>query len=276
MYIIDYLQSDAIYLNGDGKKKNDVIHSLIKKAAARNIIPVEQSDAIFTAVMEREQQSSTGIGNGIAIPHCRTDLVSHGTIIAGTFPAGIKYNSLDKKPVTILFLFIFPGSENKEYLQVLAKTARLLSDETIRNKLILSQSNDDFRAIIAKNDIIPIQQGSKGKYFFILALSDQKKMQTVISNLVEIGAQTSLIVDSETLEKKLSYDIPIFAGLSYFKGKSPYSKTFMGILDNSNQIDYLNDLLKREGIDLSIPGAGFLLSIKAEKIIGGIPEEVEI
>lgn len=276
MYIIDYLKPEAISLKIEGKKKKEVIFYLLKRAGEEGVIPSGNVDEIFNAVMNREQQGSTGIGNGIATPHCRTDLVSHGTIIAATFPSGIKYNSIDNKPVNILFLFVFPSSENKEYLQVLAKSARLLGDETIRNKLILSNTNEEFREIIAKNDIIPIQQGNKGKYLFILALSDQKKMHNVISNLVEIGAHTSLILDSETLEKKLAYDIPIFAGLSYFKGKSPYSKTFIGILNNSNQIDYLNELLVKEDIDLSAPGAGFLLSIKAEKIIGGIPEEIEV
>ncbi len=276
MYITDYLQPGAISLQVKEKKKNDVIYNLIQQAAEKNIILPDRGDALYEAVLEREQQSSTGIGNGIAIPHCRTDLVSHGVIIAGTIPEGIKYHSVDGKPVSIIFIFLFPSSENKEYLQVLAKTARLLGDDTIRNKLVFSRTVEEFRQVIAQNDIIPIQKGGNGKYFFILALSDQKKMKTVLSNLVEIGAQTSLIVDSETLEKKLAYDIPIFAGLSYFKDKTPYSKTFMGILDNSDQIDYLHELLLKEGIDLSMPGAGFLLSIKADKIIGGIPERIEI
>ena len=276
MYIIDYLKAEGVLLKVTEKRKKEIIKRLITNAAEQGILKTESIDEIFNAVMVREQQGSTGIGNGIAIPHCKTDLVDDGIILAATFPNGVKYNSLDNKPVNILFLFIFPGSENKEYLQVLAKAARLLGDEVIRNKLVLSSSNEEFREVIAKNDIIPIQKGHKGKYFFVLALSDQKKMQNVISSLVEIGAQTSVILDSETLEKKLAYDIPIFAGLSYFKGKSPYSKTFMGIMDNSEQIEYLNDLLVKEDIDLNKPGAGFLLSIKADKIIGGIPEELDV
>ncbi len=276
MYIIDYLKPDGIILKMKGKKKKEVLRDLLAAAGEKNIIPADKVEDILAAVLLREQQGSTGIGSGIAIPHCKTEYVDHGVILAATFPEGIKYNSLDNKPVNIMFLFIFPGSENKEYLQVLAKAARLLSDETIRNKLILADTVEGFRGEIAKNDIIPIQKGTGGKYLFILALSDQKKMQDVISNLVEIGAQTSLIIDSETLEKKLAYDIPVFAGLSYFKGKNPYSKTFIGIMDNSDQIDYLNDLLVREGIDLSRPGAGFLLSIKADRIIGGIPEEIDV
>jgi len=276
MYIIDYLKPEGISIKAEGKNNKEIISNLLKQAAENNIIPNENIDEIYSAVLTREQQSSTGIGNGIAIPHCKIDIVSHGIILAATMPAGIKYNSVDNKPVNILFLFLFPGNENKEYLQVLAKAARLFSDEIIRNKLILSNTSEEFREVIAKNDIIPIQQGSNGKYLFILALSDHKKMQTVISNLIEIGAPTSLILDSETLEKKLAYDIPMFAGLSHFKGKSPYSKTFIGIMDNSNQIDYLNKLLLKEEIDLTAPGAGFLLTIKADKIIGGIPEEIDI
>ena len=85
-----------------------------------------------------------------------------------------------------------------------------------------------------------------------------------------------MLFRSETLERKLAYDIPIFAGLSLFKGESYYSKTFIGLLDSSDQIDYLNELLLKEEIDLSSPGAGFLLSIKADKIIGGIPGEIDV
>ena len=278
MYVIDYLKPSAIFLNMEAgkKKKKEILYHIVQQSAANKILPADKAESIFNAVMEREDQTTTGIGNGIAIPHCKTDDVSHGTIIAATFPSGLKYGSVDNKPVKILFLFIFPGNENTEYLQVLAKAARLLADETVRNKLILASTPDEFREIIAKNDIIPITKSTKGKYVFILALSDEKKLQEVISNLVEIGAQTSLIIDSETLEKKLTYDIPIFAGLTYYKGKSPYSKTFIGILNSIDQVDYLNQLLIKEGIDLSKPGAGFMLAVEAKKIVGGIPGEMDV
>ena len=164
MYIIDYLKPEAISLKAKGKKKKDIIFNLLKNAGDAGVIPLDKVEDIYFAVMEREQQGTTGIGNGIAIPHCKTDLVKSGVIIAATFPSGIKYFSIDNKPVNILFLFIFPGSENKEYLQVLAKSARIFGDETIRNKLILSSTNEEFREIIAKNDIIPIQKGNNGKY----------------------------------------------------------------------------------------------------------------
>jgi len=278
MYIIDYLKPSAIFLNMSTgrKKKREILYDILKRSAEGGIFPAERLDGIFHAVIAREDQTTTGIGNGIAIPHCKTENIEHGTIIAATFPSGIRYGAVDNKPVKILFLFIFPGSENQEYLQVLAKVARLLGDETVRNKLILSSTPDEFREIIAKNDIIPITKSKEGKYVFILALSDEKRLQEVISNLVEIGAQTSLIIDSETLEKKLTYDIPIFAGLTYYKGKSPYSKTFIGILNSIDQLNYLNQLLIKEDIDLSKPGAGFILTLEAKEIIGGIPGEMEI
>ena len=278
MYIIDYLKPSAIFLNMSTgrKKKREILYDILKRSAEGGIFPAERLDGIFHAVIAREDQTTTGIGNGIAIPHCKTENIEHGTIIAATFPSGIKYGAVDNKPVKILFLFIFPGSENREYLQVLAKVARLLGDETVKNKLILSSAPDEFREIIAKNDIIPITKSKEGKYVFILALSDEKRLQEVISNLVEIGAQTSLIIDSETLEKKLTYDIPIFAGLTYYRGKSPYSKTFIGILNSIDQVNYLNQLLIKEDIDLSKPGAGFILTLEAKKIIGGIPGEMEI
>jgi len=110
MYIIDYLKSEGIHIKSEGKNKKTIISNLLVQAAKGKIIPEDKVEALFSAVMEREQQSTTGIGNGIAIPHCKTNLVSKGVILAATMPSGIKYNSIDNKPVNILLLFIFPGN----------------------------------------------------------------------------------------------------------------------------------------------------------------------
>ena len=119
MYIIDYLKPSAIFLNMSTgrKKKREILYDILKRSAEGGIFPAERLDGIFHAVIAREDQTTTGIGNGIAIPHCKTENIEHGTIIAATFPSGIKYGAVDNKPVKILFLFIFPGSENQEYLQ---------------------------------------------------------------------------------------------------------------------------------------------------------------
>jgi hypothetical protein len=202
--------------------------------------------------------------------------VKKGTILAATIPEGIKYNSMDNKPVKLIFMFIFPKEDSTRYLQALAKVSRLLKHENIRNKLILAETPEQFRKIVAENDIIPIEESKKEKLLYILSISEPKKESEVISTLVEIGAQVSIILNTETLEKKLAYDIPLFAGLTYFKGKNPYSKTFIGFLNNTNQTEHLYKLLLDIGIDLNKPGAGFLTCIEVKKTFGGIPGEIDI
>lgn len=277
MYIIDYLKSEGIYLKIKKDKKVKIIKQIVNNAAENSLIKKEAVNPIIEELLERERQVTTGIGDSVAIPHCKSEFVDNSVILAATIPDGIRYDSMDGKPVKLIFMFLFPKSESTQYLQVLAKVSRLLKDENIRNKLILAEDQEEFRKIVAKNDIIPIEEGKqKGKYVFILSINNPKKESEVISSLLEIGAQTSLIIESETLEKKIAYDIPLFAGLTYFKGKNPYSKTFIGLINNIEKIDYLNSLLKDIGIDLSKPGEGFLISFEAIKILGGIPAEIDI
>lgn len=277
MYIIDYLKSDGIFLKLKKNKKFKIIEELIQNGAKKGLIPEASIQPILEEIVERERQVTTGIGNCVAIPHCKSEHIDKAVILAATIPEGIKYDAMDNKPVKLIFMFLFPKTESTQYLQVLAKVSRLLKDENIRNKLILSENTEEFRKIVAENDIIPIEEGGeKGKYIFILSINDPKKESAVISSLLEIGAQTTLIIDSETLEKKMAYDIPLFAGLTYFKGKNPYSKTFIGIINNVAKIDYLTTLLKDAGIDLQEAGAGFLISFEAIKIVGGIPAEIDI
>ncbi len=87
MYIIDYLKPEGIQIKAEGKNKKIIISSLLKQASENNIIPADKVEAIYSAVMDREQQSTTGIGNGISIPHCKTDLVPHGIILVLPCPA---------------------------------------------------------------------------------------------------------------------------------------------------------------------------------------------
>ena len=277
MYLIDFLKEKSIFLKYDSEtKKEKFIQSILENASEKNILPRDKIGQITKLIIDRENQMSTGLGNGIAIPHCKTDLITEGLLIAVTIPSGIKFNAIDGKKVNIVFFIIFPEKENKEYLQVLAKIGRLLKEENLKNKLILSDSETDFREIIGKNDIIPLTQKSEGKYLFVLSINDTNKIKNIYSNLLEIGADTTLIMDTETLQKKLAYDIPIFGGMGFFNKKTPYSKTFFGIINSIEQIDYLNDLLKKEDIDLSKPGVGMLFTTKVEKLIGGMPEEINI
>lgn len=101
------------------------------------------ADAIYTALLAREQLGSTGIGNGIAIPHCRvgecTDII--GTLVK--LDEGIDFDAVDSQQVDLLFVLIVPAEETDEHLRVLSGLARLFHQEAFCQALRESSSNSE-------------------------------------------------------------------------------------------------------------------------------------
>ncbi|MEM5947180.1 PTS sugar transporter subunit IIA [Spirochaetia bacterium 38H-sp] len=278
MFVIDYLKPEGVFLNlGAYKKKEELFSVLVDKACDAGLLPDELRDAVVAELVDREKQATTGIGEGIAIPHCKMEGLKNACVLAATIPEGMKYASMDGRPVRLVFCFLFPAEQGMQYLQVLAKLSRILKDENIRNKLILAQDVEVFRSVLAEADVVPLTKvGKRGNFAFILCVNEEGTDEAVLSSLVEIGAQTAIILESETLQKKLLYDIPIFAGVKFFHSKTPFSKTYVGTLSSLEQADFLAKLLKGQGVDIMKPGGGFLLAFEAGRLIGGVPEDLDV
>jgi fructose-specific phosphotransferase system IIA component len=136
--ISDYLKEDLICLHLKADSKEKVIKELaewVKKA--EGIIDFEK---FLTDVFKREEVSSTGIGEGIAIPHARTDAVSKFVIGVGRHSQGVAYNTPDQKPAQLFFLMGVPLADVSGYLKILARLTRLLKKISLREKLLKASS----------------------------------------------------------------------------------------------------------------------------------------
>ncbi len=100
--------------------------------------------------MVRENLESTGIGNGIAIPHARCDDVDELTVICGISRDGIDFDALDGKPVYVIFLIVSPDKNKSLYLRVLANISRLLRHTPVRDELIRARNPKEAIEIIKK------------------------------------------------------------------------------------------------------------------------------
>lgn len=99
---------------------------------------VVKNDSVYLeAVMKREEESTTGIGFGIAIPHGKSAAVTEPALGFGRSQAGITYDSMDGKPVHLMFLIAVPETSNDEHLRILSKLSRKLMHEDIRQKLMV-------------------------------------------------------------------------------------------------------------------------------------------
>ncbi|MFH1504954.1 MAG: PTS sugar transporter subunit IIA [Candidatus Omnitrophota bacterium] len=142
MKISDYLKKDRISLCLKAQVKEDAVKELsIFLKGAPEIIDF---DLFLKDVFERESLKTTGIGNGIAIPHARTEAVKNFVIVFGKSTEGVEFDSLDAKPVKLIFLMGTPKGKNlNDYLEILARLTRLLQHESFRNALLQASSPEE-------------------------------------------------------------------------------------------------------------------------------------
>ena len=146
MRITDLLDKRSIQLAAAPADKE---HAL-KQAVALMEASGKLSDvaAYQKQVFAREEESTTGIGEGIAIPHGKCDAVKKPGLAAMVIPNGVDFDSLDGEPVTLLFLIAAPNTEDNVHLEVLSRLSMLLMDEDFRNKLLHAKDVDEFLAYV--------------------------------------------------------------------------------------------------------------------------------
>ncbi len=146
MTIRDLLAAESINLNGTPAGKTEALNQCIDlMAKSGKIADVEK---YRKGVFAREEEGTTGIGMGIAIPHCKSDAVTKAGLAAMVVKDGVEFKSLDGTPAKIIFLIAAPNTEDNVHLQVLSKLSVMLMDEQFTNSLINAGSVDEFLNII--------------------------------------------------------------------------------------------------------------------------------
>lgn len=146
MKITDLLNIKSIAINPKVNSKNEAIDKLVDLMdASGNLV---DKNEYKKAVLAREELSTTGIGDGIAIPHAKTKAVKNAGLAAMIVNDGVDYDSLDGNPAKIFFLIGAPDGENNVHLEVLARLSTMLMDEKFRNALENSKTPEEFVDLI--------------------------------------------------------------------------------------------------------------------------------
>ncbi|MBN1470208.1 MAG: PTS sugar transporter subunit IIA [Syntrophaceae bacterium] len=136
------------------RNKDEALEEMIKTVIAGGL--TLDTSSILDILKQRESLGSTGIGDGVAIPHGKTSNI-HDIIVAfGRSKDGIAYDALDGKPVHLFFMVLAPENSAGQHLKILAKISKMLKDEQFRKKLLDASSNDDLYRIILEQENICI------------------------------------------------------------------------------------------------------------------------
>ncbi len=176
MSIKDVITLECIEVNLKSTTKNEVIDELIEllyKAGKLN-----NKEKYKQAILERESKGSTGMEEGIAIPHGKTDAVNTPTIAIGISKNGIDYESLDGKPSQLFFMIAAPENANDTHIELLSKITTLVLDEDITNKLLNSSTKEDVINILLSNieesdvsNSSSIEDNNSSSYYDVLAVT---------------------------------------------------------------------------------------------------------
>lgn len=132
MQLRDFFSADAIDLNLDGETKDEVLRELVR------LFGLDETAAgiLFKMLKRRENLGSTGVGRGIAIPHCRSLVVERLRVAFGRHAAGVEFKAIDKKPVHYVFLIVAPPLEvSNQYLPVLGRIAQFGKEPDVPERL---------------------------------------------------------------------------------------------------------------------------------------------
>ena len=150
MKITDLLTKEAIDLDVKASNKKEVIEKAVE--LMQNNGNINNKDEYLKLVMKREEEGSTGVGEEIAIPHGKGESISKPGLAAMVIPEGVDFDSLDGKPIKLLFLIAAPNNKDNVHLEVLSRLSTLLINEKFRKKLLNAKTKEEFLKIIDEAD----------------------------------------------------------------------------------------------------------------------------
>ncbi len=174
MKITDLLSKDSIRLNVTVKDKEETLLTMVDLMDKSG--KLNDKKLYLEAVKAREEEGTTGVGNGIAIPHGRCSGVSKAGLAAMSIKGGVEYNALDGQPVDLIFLIAAPENSGNVHLEILSKLATMLMDDEFVNRLKNALTVEAFLEIIdkaeeekdaKKDEVAPVIEEVTGKHFVL-------------------------------------------------------------------------------------------------------------
>lgn len=270
--ISKYFHKEHVMFNLSYSDKEELFKFLCDKAEDQGF--VSSSEEFYEGLMEREDRGITELKPGVVLPHTRGSYIKRLFVYfvintKGTNYKGIKHNKAN------FIVFIGIPDDDKDYLKVLASLSRILSKKDFLKDLLKSEVYEDVVYILKKfyMDVDQLKRSEKN-YIVLLCLNHFSDVDKVLPLLTEAGVDNLTIIDAEK-PGSLFDMLKLFSSFSVIRRDERYSKVFLGLTDDKNSVEKLNNLLKNEGFDLETSGSGFLFSIKMDQCFGGFEEELE-
>ena len=197
--------------------KADALQQMAALAIQSPVLQDRDEAELYRYLAEREAAVTTGLGNGVAIPHARINGLRDFVVFVLTAPRGIDFEALDKRKVHLFFVVFAPGDRVPEHLQLLAAISRLLSQDAVRREMLKSTDPAILYEIVGRaidqGAELPAKDTTMKLMYLILYYEDD--LQAVLEFLIDQGIEGASVIESKGMGAYVS-TIPLFAGLLRF------------------------------------------------------------
>jgi fructose-specific phosphotransferase system IIA component len=152
MRLSELLRPDAVLLELEGLDKWQVIERLTDLLVASHRLSEPKRTPVLEALLARENSMSTGMENGVAIPHCSMEEVDSTLVALGVSSEGVDFESIDGRPTHLILLLVTPKNRTKVHIRTLAEIAKLLNDDQFRSRLVTARTPEDVLELITERE----------------------------------------------------------------------------------------------------------------------------
>ena len=273
MKLIEALVSESIEpaLKARGKEAlfEEMADLLMKNPALKGT----DRATVLKALNERERTATTGVGREVAIPHGKIMGLTRIVGAIGIAAHGIEYGSVDGLDVRFVVAILAPPEESHDYLRILAKVARLLSDTAFRESVLTAGSSDGIYKRIADIEQETPVEGTGEQVLLIFELVDSDYFDPVVEYFTEVGATSATVMDARNVEGFLT-KVPLFADFSrVFTEGQEFGHIFLLVIDKGLVDRFIEGIEEIIG-ELEDEGRGIAITIPISESRGR-PSRIE-
>ena len=233
MKLMDILKEECFEIGLNATNKKTALKEIARLAKKSPVLKDIDEKDIFEALQKREDLTSTGLGKGIALPHCRMDEVEEFVVGAAIVPGGVDFDAVDGKKVSLLIFIIAPSSDSNKHIRLLSMISQLIRQEGFLENILSQKTPQSFREVFlshTRKDAIE-EKDFSNKNLFHVFVQDENIFRDLLQVFAGISSSSVVVVDSQNENVYLS-KIPLFAGF-WNDDLMDFSKIIVAVVDKS-------------------------------------------
>ena len=274
MKLIDAVITESIEINLRARTKEDLFTEMVALLKRNPALEGIEESTVLKALNEREKTATTGVGREVGIPHGKIMGLPSIAAAIGVSKRGIEYGSVDGLPVRFIVAMVAPPEESRDYLRILAKVARLLSDPSFTESLVTASSpdkiHDTIRMMEAASTAVTTTEEQR---MLLFELRDPDYFDAVVEYFTEIGGTSATVLDARNVEGFLT-KVPLFSDFARVltEGQT-FGHIFLLAIDRGAVERFVAGLEEIVG-DFAEEGRGIVVTFPID-YVKGMPSKLE-